>query len=224
MSSTDPILIGLTGSIGSGKSVVADIFEKNGIPVLRADWIAKELMASDPELKAAITEEFGEEAYAGDELNRQYLAGQIFNNEEKLQRMNALVHPRTIEEQGVRAQKLFDEGYGAVACEAALIFESEGEGRFDYIVVVDADRDLRLRRAAERDNTSIEEVIRRDEAQIPAEQKVEMADFVIKNNGTPQELERNAGFIAKLLKSLPPRERIEEIGEESGDDVDGVDE
>lgn len=221
---TEHILIGLTGSIGSGKSTVADIFEQNGIPVLRADQIAKELMTSDPEMMAAIRSEFGDEAYVDGELDRSYLAGQIFNNEEKLERMNAIVHPRTIAEQGVRAQGLFDEGHRGVACEAALIFESGGEGRFDYIVVVDADRDVRLQRAAQRDNATMEDVARRDEAQIPAEQKVEQADFVIKNNGTLQDLERNARFIALLLKSLPPRDRIEELGSEEGDGADGVDE
>lgn len=218
VSATDHILIGLTGSIGSGKSAVADIFEKNGIPVLRADQIAKELMTGDGDMIAAITGLFGDEAYRDGELNRAYLAGRIFSDQEKLRRMNAIVHPRTIVEQGVRAQMLFNEGFPVVACEAALIFESGGEGRFDYIVVVDADRDVRLRRAAERDGTGIDEAARRDDAQIPAERKVELADFVIRNNGTLDELERNTLFMVRLLKSLPPRQRIEE------DEVDGLDE
>jgi len=203
------IIVGLTGSIGSGKSTVADIFERSGIPVLRADQIAKELMASDPEMIAAIGEEFGPEAYQDGQLNRGYLASRIFTDPVRLKRMNAIVHPRTIAEQGVRARTLIDAGSRVVACEAALIFESGGEGRFDYIVVVDADRALRLERAAGRDGASIEEIDRRDAAQIPAERKVEMADFVIRNNGSLEELERNSLFIATLLKSLPPRQRIE---------------
>ncbi len=223
-SAADHILIGLTGSIGSGKSTVADIFERNGIPVLRSDLIAKELMASDPEMIAAIQDEFGSEAYNHGELNRSYLARQIFNDRQKLERMNAIVHPRTIAEQGRRAQELFSKGSAAVACEAALIFESGGQGRFDYIVVVDADRDLRLRRAAERDNASIEDMIRRDASQIPAEQKVDGADFVIKNNGTMEELERNARFISMLIRSLPPRDRIEGGDDEEEGEFDGLDE
>src|SRR5438046_2852842 len=123
----DYVLIGLTGSIGSGKSTVADMFEQAGIPVLRADTIAKELMASDPEMIAAIKQEFGPEAYRDGQLDRAYLASQIFNDREKLERMNAIVHPRTIAEQGVRAQKLIEEGAHIIACEAALIFESGGE-------------------------------------------------------------------------------------------------
>lgn len=217
--SSNYILVGLTGAIGSGKSAVADIFEAQGIPVLRADLIAKELMGSDVELMEGIRGEFGEDAYADGVLNRRYLADTIFTDPEKLKRMNALVHPRTIAEQGVRAKSLIDQGARVVACEAALIYESGGEGRFDYIVVVDADKELRLERAAGRDNAAIEEIERRDAAQIPAERKAEMADFVIKNNGSLDELRRNATFIATLLKSLPPRHGIETDeadGEEEG--------
>ena len=203
------VLVGLTGSIGSGKSTVAEIFEGAGIPVLRADLIARELMVEDPAMKEALMHEFGAQTYADGGLDRKYLADQIFNSPEKLERMNAIVHPRTIDEQGIRARKLVEEGARVVACEAALIFESHGEERFDYIVVVDADREIRLQRASHRDGATIEEVRRRDAAQIPAERKVEMADFVIRNDGTREELERNARFIATLLKSLPPRERIE---------------
>jgi dephospho-CoA kinase len=212
--SSNYILVGLTGAIGSGKSAVADLFEEQGIPVLRADLIAKELMTSDPEMIGAIRGEFGEDAYAGGELNRRYLAETIFNDPEKLKRMNAIVHPRTIAEQGIRARKLIDDGARVVACEAALIYESEGEGRFDYIVVVDADREIRLARAAGRDGADIVDIERRDAAQIPAERKAEMADFVIKNNGSLDELRRNATFIATLLKSLPPRHGIETDDEE----------
>ncbi len=218
--SSNYIIVGLTGAIGSGKSTVADIFERSGIPVLRADQIAKELMASDPEMIAAIGEEFGPEAYHDGQLNRGYLAAQIFTDPVRLKRMNAIVHPRTIAEQGTRARRLIDAGNRVVACEAALIFESGGEGRFDYIVVVDADRALRLERAAGRDGANIEEIERRDAAQIPAERKVEMADFVIRNNGSVEELERNSSFIATLLKSLPPRQRIETDEEDAEEDAD----
>jgi dephospho-CoA kinase len=205
----DYVLVGLTGSIGSGKSTVADMFQEAGIPVLRADDIARELMASDPEMIAAIKREFGEAAYRDGQLDRPYLASQIFNDREKLERMNAIVHPRTIAEQGVRARNLVEEGARIVACEAALIFESGGEGRFDYIVVVDADPQIRFARAASRDSSLLEEIERRDAMQMPASRKTEQADFVIGNNGTLDELRRNAGFIIRLLKSLPPRERIE---------------
>jgi dephospho-CoA kinase len=209
MTDSDYVLVGLTGSIGAGKSTVADLFEEEGVPVLRADAIAKELMASDAEMIDEITAEFGPAAYHDGKLDRAFLASQIFGDRDKLERMNAIVHPRTIATQGVRARALFDQGHRVVACEAALIFESGGEGRFDYIVVVDADREQRLRRAAERDGTSIEEAERRDRMQMSAQHKVENADFVIRNDGTLDDLRRNTRFVVSLLKSLPPRHALD---------------
>lgn len=207
--SADTVLVGLTGSIGAGKSTVADLFENEGIPVLRADLIARELMTGDPVMIAAIGAEFGDRAYVDGGLDRGFLAGEIFNDPEKLERMNLIVHPRTIAEQGSRASRLFAAGSRVVACEAALIFETGGENRFDYVVVVDAEREIRLARAASREGSSREEIERRDAVQIPAEQKVERADFVIRNNGDRAELERNTRFVISLLKALPPRERLD---------------
>jgi dephospho-CoA kinase len=213
----DYVLVGLTGGIGSGKSTVADIFEEEGIPVLRADLIAKELMNSDPDMIEAITREFGTESYRDGRIDRSYLASQIFSDRGRLEQMNAIVHPRTIAEQGVRARKLVDAGARVVACEAALIFESGGEGRFDYIVVVDASPEVRFARAARRDGSPVQDIEQRDAMQIPASRKAELADFVIRNDGTPDELRRNAAFIVKLLKSLPPRHRIDTNDDEEED-------
>lgn len=209
------VLVGLTGSIGSGKSAVGKMMEAEGIPVLQADAIAKELMNNDPELRKAITQQFGQQAYVDGQLNRTWIAQQIFNNPDQLAAMNALVHPRTIAEQGRRAVALANAGKRVVACEAALIYESGGQERFDYIVVVDAKPEIRYQRAASRDGVPVEEIQRRDAAQIPAAKKVELADFVIRNDGTEGELRRNAGFIIMLLKGLPPRAEMElEIGDE----------
>lgn len=210
------VLVGLTGSIGSGKSTVADMFEQAGIPVLRADEIARELMTSNLEMQQDLIRAFGAEAYQDGALNREFLAGEIFSDPEKLQRMNAIVHPRTIAEQGVRARTLVEQGNRVVACEAALIFETGGEQRFDYVVVVDADQQQRMLRAATRDGATLEDVQRRDAAQMPASQKVERADFVIRNDGTLEQLQKTTSFVISLLKSLPPRHRIERDEEDEG--------
>jgi dephospho-CoA kinase len=203
------VLVGLTGSIGAGKSTVADLFEQEGIPVLRADTIARELMTNDPAMRAEIVAAFGPDAYVDGALNRSWLARQVFGDEEKLATLNGIVHPRTIATQGMRARRLFDEGKRVVACEAALIFETDGEGRFDYIVVVDADQELRYARAAGRDGATLEQVRARDEMQMPAQHKVERADFVIRNNDGLEQLTANARFVIALLKALPPRARLE---------------
>ena len=207
--SGDYLLIGLTGSIGAGKSLVADYFREAGIPVLSADAVAKELMREDPGMRSAIIAEFGDDIYIDGELNRKRRADLVFNDRERLERLNEIVHPRTIAEQGVRAKRLIDQGNRIVACEAALIFESGGEERFDYIVVVDADPEIRYRRGAERDDVSPEEIRRRDEMQMPAAEKVKQADFVITNNGSREDLKRNTDVIIDLLKVLPPRHSLD---------------
>lgn len=207
--SGDYLLIGLTGSIGAGKSLVADFFREAGIPVLSADAVAKELMRDDPGMRATIIAEFGADVYVDGELNRKRLADLVFNDRERLERLNEIVHPRTIAEQGVRAKRLIDEGNRIVACEAALIFESGGEERFDYIVVVDADPDIRYRRGAERDGVSPEEIRKRDGMQMLAAEKVKRADFVITNNGSREDLKRNTDVIIDLLKVLPPRHLLD---------------
>jgi len=88
--------VGLTGGIGSGKSTVAGVFEVLGIPVAYADREAKRVMTEDPALRQQIIHHFGEEAYTGEQLNRPYLAAQVFTNKEKLALLNSLVHPATI--------------------------------------------------------------------------------------------------------------------------------
>lgn len=205
----DYLLVGLTGSIGAGKSLVAEHFRNAGIPVLSADAIAKELMADDPGMRQDIINAFGPEAYSDGELNRKWIAARVFDDREQLEKLNSIVHPRTIAEQGVRARKLIDDGHRIVACEAALIFESGGENRFDYIVVVDADQDIRYRRAAERDGVTVEDIRKRDEMQIPAQEKVKAADFVIENNGDEADLSRKAGMILMLLRALPSRHSLD---------------
>lgn len=217
------VLVGLTGSIGSGKSTVARVFKEAGLPVLHADEIARELMSTDLAMIAEVTAILGTDAYQNGELDRRYVAEAIFNDRTKLDAINQAVHPRTIARQGELAAELFRSGQRVVACEAALIFESGGEGRFDYIVVVDAAVERRLARAAERDGRDIEEVRRREEQQMPAAQKVAMADFVIRNDGSLTELESNSRFIAGLLLSLPPRASIEREEEEVHDDEDDND-
>ncbi|HVK37632.1 MAG TPA: dephospho-CoA kinase [Candidatus Kapabacteria bacterium] len=210
------VLVGLTGSIGAGKSAVADLFEEAGIPVLRADLIARELMTDDQAMREEIVAAFGTDAYRDGELDRAWLARQVFADRQKLARLNEIVHPRTIAAQGMRARRLFDEGSRVVACEAALIFETGGEGRFDYIVVVDADPEIRLARAAGRDGSSLEQVRARDAMQMSAQHKVERADFVIRNNGDLEQLRASTAFVISLLKALPPRERLE-IDDEGAD-------
>src|SRR5688572_30186051 len=125
--------IGLTGGIGSGKSTVAKVFEVLGIPVYYADEAAKRIMNEDEQLMQLIMQHFGAAAYKNNQLDRQYLASQVFDNKEKLELLNSLVHPATIRD-GDEWMRKQTTPYAIK--EAALIFESGTQDQLDYIIGV----------------------------------------------------------------------------------------
>lgn len=171
--------VGLTGGIGSGKSTVAQVFEVLGIPVYYADLQAKRLMNTDPELKEAIIKNFGRESYIKGELNRAHLSSLVFNNSDKLQLLNSLVHPATMKD-GEAWMRNQTSPYAIH--EAALIFEAEVNTRLDYVIGVSAPEELRIQRTMERDNISREEVLKRLQQQLEEDMKMKRCDFVIHNN------------------------------------------
>lgn len=171
--------IGLTGGIGSGKSTVAKIFEVLGIPVYYADAEAKRLMNSSHALKASIKQHFGNSAYKDEQLDRKYLADIVFNHKEKLDLLNALIHPVTIAdaEEWMKKQQ-------APYCikEAALLFESGASENLDYIIGVYAPQALRIKRVMQRDGLERDEIMKRIHRQINEEMKMKLCDFVLLNN------------------------------------------
>lgn len=171
--------IGLTGGIGSGKSTVAKVFESLGVPVYKADDEAKKLMATDPQLINLIKKHFSEEVYKEGKLDKAYLASIVFNNKEKLNLLNSLVHPFTIED-GKSWMKKQQTSYAIK--EAALIFESGSQGEFDFIVGVYAPETLRIHRTIQRDKTDKELVRLRMQNQIKEEIKMKLCDEVLINN------------------------------------------
>jgi dephospho-CoA kinase len=174
--------VGLTGGIGSGKSTVAAIFATLGIPVSYADDEAKRLMNEDPQLREAISREFGAEAYAGGTLNRKYLASQVFTDPARLETLNNLVHPVTIREGAVWMQQQAALGHPYAIREAALIFEARGAGHLDFIIGVFAPVALRIHRTMQRDGASREAVQQRMRNQIDEEIKMRLCDAVVRND------------------------------------------
>jgi dephospho-CoA kinase len=177
-----PIQIGITGGIGSGKSLVCRIFYVLGVPVYDADSQAKKLMTTDGILIGQIKKEFGSLSYDEDGmLNREWLGSTVFNDPEKLIKLNSLVHPRVAVdyEQWVREQS------GAKYClkEAALLFEAGSYQMLDKIIVVTAPDEVRIKRVLQRDphrsKTDVERIINN---QMPQDEKIKMADFIIKND------------------------------------------
>lgn len=171
--------VGLTGGIGSGKSIVAQVFEVMGIPVYYADKEARHIMNNDPELKKAIITHFGEAAYSDGELNRPYISSIVFNDPEKLSLLNSLVHPATIKNGDAWMQR---QKTAYAIHEAALIFEAGVAERLDYVIGVYAPAQLRIKRAMDRDGVSRDKVLKRMSNQIEEDIKMKLCNFVIIND------------------------------------------
>lgn len=177
-----PLQIGITGGIGSGKSTVARIFQVLGMPIYDADLRAKAVMVQNSNLKKAIIANFGENAYFADgSLNRRFLAEQIFSDSEKAKLINSLVHPVVAQdyEQWLAEQ----ENVPYIIREAALMIEAGAYRSLDKLIVVTAPEELRLQRICTRDPQRSKDEIRGIMAeQMPEEEKLKFADFVIYND------------------------------------------
>jgi dephospho-CoA kinase len=171
--------IGLTGGIGSGKTIVAKLFESLGIPVYYADEATRRLMNTQPELKSSIIKHFGPGSYRDDQLDRRYLAGIVFNNREKLDLLNSLTHPVTIRDAD---EWMTQQQSPYVIKEAALLFESGAAEHLDLIIGVYAPQHVRVQRVMERDGMPVEEVMKRISRQIDEEMKMKLCNFIIVNN------------------------------------------
>lgn len=172
-------IIGLTGGIGSGKSVVAKVFATLGIPVFNADVEAKLIMQSSPEIKSKLIEQFGASIYSDKGLEKEKLAAIVFKDPFQLQLLNTIVHPITIQAAKDWASR---QNSPYVIKEAALIFESgSSEGLFKVIGVT-APLSLRIHRVMQRDEVTKEQVEARMRNQISDTIKMRLCDFVIHND------------------------------------------
>lgn len=188
--------VGLTGGIGSGKSTVANIFKVLGIPVFDADSEAKKLMEEDSSLVNSIKKEFGEESFFNGKLNRKYLAGIVFNDSFKLEKLNALVHPVTL----ARADEWMQQQTSPyIIKEAALMFESSASAGVDVVVGVYAPQTLRIHRTMQRNGLSREDVLARMSKQIDEDIKMRLCDDVLVNDEQqlliPQVLKLHEAFL-----------------------------
>ena len=194
------IKVGLTGGIGSGKSTVSKILISKGFSVYNSDNRAKWLMNNDDNLKSNIISIFGDKAYLKGSLNRKYLSAKVFNDSLKLKALNNLVHPLVAID--FKNWLLHQKSKDFVFKEAAILVESGAYKEMDKIIVVSCPENIRLERVLKRDGNSPELVKKRMQNQISETEKINHADFVVKNNGSESDLVLEVEFVISELKNL----------------------
>lgn len=190
-------IIGLTGGIGTGKTMVAEYFKSLGIPVYVADEESRQLMTSDNIINA-LSNEFGKEILENGFLNREKLAQLVFNNPKELQKLNSIVHPEVKKhfDNWVEKHKI----YPFIVKEAAILFESGSYKYCDTIITVTAPLETRLQRVMKRDKTDIESVLKRIENQWTDEQRIAKSNYVI-HNLSVESTKKQVDEILKKLKN-----------------------
>tara|TARA_B110000305_G_scaffold37432_1_gene37778 strand:+ start:56 stop:655 length:600 start_codon:yes stop_codon:yes gene_type:complete len=196
-------IVGLTGGIGSGKSTVAYMFEKLGVPIYISDNEAKILMENSKSIQKSLVQLFGKNAYVDKRLNRALIASKVFNDGALLTRLNAIVHPevKTHFESWLAKQKSV-----YVIKEVAILFETNSQSNFDYIISVVAplkDRVNRVLLRGEKSESDVHSVIKN---QLPDAEKIKQSDFVIQNNliktTEAKVLELHKIILKKIIKPL----------------------
>ena len=172
--------IGITGGIGSGKSVISHILKTMGYPIYDSDYWAKYLMNNDKTINKALTNKFGPKTYSSEGLNRAFLAQQIFNNTENLAYVNSVVHPIVGNHFLQWAKK---QNSNLVFIESAILFSSGFDKIVDKTIFVNAPQDIRLKRAILRDNTTTEAITARIKNQTKGDTfAYKNSDFIIQND------------------------------------------
>lgn len=199
----NPLIIGITGGMGSGQSTVCKFLEEFGCKIINADKEAKNVIRYNKILQNDLKNAFGRDIFFKNrKLNTKRLAELAFKDELSTRKLNQLVHPRMVENIIEKMEKArFSGNFPIIAVDAALIFEISIERNFDRIIVVSAPVKIRQKRVFDRDGLSREEFNDRVSKQIPLEEKCKWADYVIYNKGTIDDLKENTRLVfEKLMK------------------------
>ncbi len=200
----ESLLVGVTGGIGSGKSVVCRLFAQLGRVVISADTLARKVTETDSRVRGSIRTTFGAEVFRSNgKLDRKKLAEIVFSDEWLRKRLNKIVHPRVFDSLQQHIDSLSrQQRIPYVVIEAALIYETGLHQKLDYVIVVDAQKEIRVSRVGQRDGISRKEILGRMGSQMQGDRKVQLADFVIHNNGKISELSAKVKLIDLILTAV----------------------
>ena len=196
-------VLGLTGGIGSGKSVVASIFKELGAEVIDADQLARDVVEPGQPALAEIASAFGPDILGKDgRLDRGKLAGIIFADAAARSRLNAITHPRIRERMADEVARRANRP-GLLLLDIPLLYENARTGAVEKVIVVWVDRETQLRRLIERSALSLDEATQRIAAQMPLDEKRARADIVIDNRGSQEETRRQVETIYRDFADPP---------------------
>ena len=193
--------VGITGGIGSGKSTITSLFHNLGVPIYNSDERAKWLMSNDVDLMDQIKILFGQESYSNNKLNRGHIANIVFQNHDLLKQLNAIVHP--LVKIDFENWLLLQKKERLVIKEAAILIESGAYKELDILIVVFANKEIRIKRVMNRDNVAKEDVEKRMKTQLSDSERLKFAHYSIENNKDQSNLKRQVGELYKQLLSYP---------------------
>lgn len=197
------ILIGITGNYGSGKSSVCKLLREQGHEVVSADEVARAQLDHPDSLKQ-IAERWGKEVVKNGRANRRRVAEIVFRDRAELEWLNRLTHPKTLCE----LQNIADASTREyLFFEIPLLFEAGLQGCFDYLILVSAERELRLKRLRKRDKTTDEAILARMENQINDNEKIPLCNLVIDNNAGPARLRKQVDRFLASMDSIERRDK-----------------
>ena len=198
------LLTGLTGGIATGKTTVSEMFVKLGAHLIDADVIARDVVKPDTPAWKEIISAFGESVLDDKkEINREKLAAEIFNDSEKRKILESITHHRIIEEENRLINDLQDKNKSEIiVLDAALLIEAGHHNRVDKLIIVYLDRETQIKRLIGRDNLSFADAEKRVNSQMPLDEKVKLADYVIDNGKSLDEVEKQVSKVYSDLASF----------------------
>jgi dephospho-CoA kinase len=195
-------LVGLTGGIASGKSTVAKILERLGAAIVNADVLAREVVEPEREAWREIVNTFGAGVLQADRtLDRQKLRTLIFNNPAARKQLESIIHPRVRALAEERIREHAAAGYAVVVYEVPLLFEGNLQESLRPVILVACDVDTQRQRLQQRDRLSAAEAQKHIDAQMSLAEKRRLADYVIENNGSLEDLERQVHAVVEKIKA-----------------------